>query len=206
MSNRQKKIAAILGEIRPDSARVPVRVMDSAKREREQLLRVLRHYVALKNLGQVLYGTCPVGGSRLALWPDRALSCGCCEAEHWRARTFIQAVEGVNAKQAAAILGRRKWTPLAPIYEIGASEATPRKKPMRRPRLKQICGARNRRGEPCACKQLFRSGRCRYHGGLSTGPKTPEGKARVKLNLPHFRRKQCAPQQAVGALAKMEAA
>jgi hypothetical protein len=26
---------------------------------------------------------------------------------------------------------------------------------------------------------LPRNGRCRMHGGLSTGPKTPEGKARV---------------------------
>jgi hypothetical protein len=47
-----------------------------------------------------------------------------------------------------------------------------------RKKLRQICGARNRRGEPCQCKLLLRGGRCRFHGGLSTGPRTPDGKAR----------------------------
>ncbi|WP_328804745.1 HGGxSTG domain-containing protein [Noviherbaspirillum galbum] len=38
-------------------------------------------------------------------------------------------------------------------------------------RATPICGARNRQGLPCQCKKLYRSGRCRFHGGLSTGPK-----------------------------------
>ena len=42
---------------------------------------------------------------------------------------------------------------------------------------RKICGARNRRGLPCQCKLLLRGERCRFHGGLSTGPKTPKGKA-----------------------------
>jgi hypothetical protein len=41
------------------------------------------------------------------------------------------------------------------------------------------CGAKNRRGLPCQCKELYENGRCRFHGGLSTGPRTPEGKARA---------------------------
>ena len=45
-----------------------------------------------------------------------------------------------------------------------------------------ICGAWNRQGEPCQAKQLYRNGRCKNHGGLSTGPKTPEGKAKVAQN------------------------
>lgn len=45
------------------------------------------------------------------------------------------------------------------------------------------CGARNRQGQPCGSKQLYKNGRCRYHGGLSTGPKTMEGKRRAALNL-----------------------
>jgi hypothetical protein len=45
-------------------------------------------------------------------------------------------------------------------------------------KLKAICGARNRRGEPCQCKVLLRGGRCKFHGGMSTGPKTPEGMRR----------------------------
>jgi hypothetical protein len=41
------------------------------------------------------------------------------------------------------------------------------------------CGAKNRRGEPCRLTIVPGKRRCRFHGGLSTGPKTVEGKARV---------------------------
>ncbi len=47
-----------------------------------------------------------------------------------------------------------------------------------RKKLRTICGAKNRKGLPCQCKKLYRNGRCKFHGGLSTGAKTPEGKAR----------------------------
>ena len=41
------------------------------------------------------------------------------------------------------------------------------------------CGAKNRKGTPCRCPAMA-NGRCRLHGGLSTGPKTPEGIARIR--------------------------
>jgi hypothetical protein len=48
------------------------------------------------------------------------------------------------------------------------------------------CGARCRDGSPCQAppvwdKRLDRAmnGRCRMHGGLSTGPKTEEGRQRI---------------------------
>jgi len=44
------------------------------------------------------------------------------------------------------------------------------------------CGAKTRAGTPCKRKDLFRSGRCKLHGGMSTGPKTLEGKRRSALN------------------------
>ncbi len=34
------------------------------------------------------------------------------------------------------------------------------------------CGARTRTGTPCKRRDLYASGRCRLHGGLSTGPKS----------------------------------
>ncbi|WP_370626176.1 HGGxSTG domain-containing protein [Solemya velum gill symbiont] len=37
---------------------------------------------------------------------------------------------------------------------------------------------------------LYSSGRCRYHGGLSTGPKTEEGKAKSVRN---WRRRKRTP-------------
>ena len=41
------------------------------------------------------------------------------------------------------------------------------------------CGARNRRGSACGSPAM-RNGRCRLHGGLSTGPKTAEGIERIR--------------------------
>jgi hypothetical protein len=41
------------------------------------------------------------------------------------------------------------------------------------------CGARNRAGNPCGNKPLP-NGRCRFHGGLSTGPRTAEGIERIR--------------------------
>jgi hypothetical protein len=41
------------------------------------------------------------------------------------------------------------------------------------------CGARTRRGTACQAPAM-RNGRCRMHGGPSTGPRTPEGLARSR--------------------------
>jgi hypothetical protein len=42
--------------------------------------------------------------------------------------------------------------------------------------MPERCGAKNRRGEPCQKPPVPGKKRCRLHGGLSTGPKTAEGK------------------------------
>lgn len=44
------------------------------------------------------------------------------------------------------------------------------------------CGATTRRGASCRCPAM-RNGRCRLHGGLSTGPKTAEGRQRIRIAL-----------------------
>lgn len=43
----------------------------------------------------------------------------------------------------------------------------------------QSCGARTRRGTACQKPPLNGKTRCRLHGGLTTGPRTAEGKARI---------------------------
>jgi hypothetical protein len=45
------------------------------------------------------------------------------------------------------------------------------------------CGARTRAGGTCKAPALPEKERCRMHGGLSTGPKTAEGKARTLAAL-----------------------
>src|SRR4029077_19840501 len=47
--------------------------------------------------------------------------------------------------------------------------------PNRAPR----CGAKTRLGKKCGAPAM-RNGRCRMHGGKSTGPRTPEGLARSR--------------------------
>lgn len=44
------------------------------------------------------------------------------------------------------------------------------------------CGAKTRAGSPCKQKIIYANGRCKWHGGCSTGPKTDEGKKRSALN------------------------
>ena len=53
-------------------------------------------------------------------------------------------------------------------------------------RLRPVCGARTRSGKPCQGKPVWdevndrpRNGRCRLHGGLSTGPKSADGRRKV---------------------------
>lgn len=45
------------------------------------------------------------------------------------------------------------------------------------------CGARTRAGTPCKRTDIWENGRCKLHGGLSTGPRTAEGAARARANL-----------------------
>ena len=69
----------------------------------------------------------------------------------------------------------------------GRARVTPKSQ---RPR----CGAKCRDGHPCRAPAVWdvlanapRNGRCRMHGGGSTGPRTPEGRARALRNLSQFR-------------------
>jgi hypothetical protein len=57
------------------------------------------------------------------------------------------------------------------------------------------CGAKNRRG--LACQQPgMTNGRCRLHGGKSTGARTPEGRQRIaQANLKHGYYAQAARQE-----------
>ena len=46
----------------------------------------------------------------------------------------------------------------------------------------QKCGARARStGQPCVARAML-SGRCRNHGGLSTGPRTEEGRSAIAMS------------------------
>ena len=46
-------------------------------------------------------------------------------------------------------------------------------------RRRQTCGAKTRKGSPCRLQSEPGRRRCKYHGGMSTGPRTAEGKRRI---------------------------
>ena len=43
----------------------------------------------------------------------------------------------------------------------------------------QRCGAKTRRGTACQRPANKKNGRCRLHGGASSGPRTEQGRARI---------------------------
>mgnify|MGYP003627210602 CR=1 FL=1 len=58
-----------------------------------------------------------------------------------------------------------------------------------RPLHKKECGAYARTTQlPCKAKALA-NGKCKLHGGLSTGPKTAEGKLKSLMNLKYVKDK-----------------
>lgn len=75
---------------------------------------------------------------------------------------------------------RSYWEALAAVAE---SNRLARATPMRGER----CEAKTRKGSPCRCKAMA-NGRCKLHGGLSTGPTSMEGKRRSAENLPRAKR------------------
>jgi hypothetical protein len=49
--------------------------------------------------------------------------------------------------------------------------------------MRSLCGARRKYdGAPCEAKALP-NGRCKLHGGLSTGPRTAEGRSRISAGV-----------------------
>jgi hypothetical protein len=57
------------------------------------------------------------------------------------------------------------------------------------------CGAKTRKGTPCKQTAIYANGRCKWHGGCSTGAKTKEGKKRSAMNgfCPKKKRSQSTP-------------
>lgn len=70
------------------------------------------------------------------------------------------------------------WATFAAIDREAVAEAE-RREAERGAKRRVICGAKTRKGTPCRAKSEPGRTRCRFHGGKSTGPRTPEGRERV---------------------------
>ena len=92
----------------------------------------------------------------------------------WREHGFVVCPgsrRGVTCSSKNCLAGAT-CRALRALGQFGDRSPMPRK---RRP----LCGARNRQGKPCSVRVVLGKRRCRFHGGLSTGPKTEAGRARI---------------------------
>ena len=64
-----------------------------------------------------------------------------------------------------------------------------RRKTRTRIRTGKVCGAKRRRIDATCLNLPLANGRCKWHGGMATGAKTPEGKARALQNLWWYKRR-----------------
>lgn len=48
--------------------------------------------------------------------------------------------------------------------------------------MDETCGAKTRAGTPCRQKTIYWNGRCKFHGGLATGPTSDAGKEQSRIN------------------------
>jgi hypothetical protein len=80
-----------------------------------------------------------------------------------------QALVELEAQVAAIRAGRRP-----PIF--AAPPPLPPHPPFPEDLRGLRCGARTRGGWPCKRIDINRGAKCKFHGGMSTGPQTPEGK------------------------------
>lgn len=84
-----------------------------------------------------------------------------CQPDDVRSVLFRQWVVQADAAKAA-----RRYVPRFPNYLRGLT-----------------CGAIKQNGVPCGATTLCGNGRCKFHGGASTGPRTAEGRAKALENL-----------------------
>jgi hypothetical protein len=90
------------------------------------------------------------------------------------------AATGINNRRVARL-------PTSAAPEVSARIAPARANEAGEPVAKwdrvQCGGKRRRDGQPCQALSVPGKRRCKWHGGCSTGPTTPEGKARARANL-----------------------
>lgn len=102
----------------------------------------------------------------------------------WRPNAAQRALLALAIERARAALPPEPAEPVEPRTELqfGMGATRPTK---RRLYLDETCCWANRsygRGL-CQSRAIFPNGRCRLHGGCSTGPRTAQGKARALAAL-----------------------
>lgn len=91
--------------------------------------------------------------------------------------------DDASPERACAAMTDSPWRKAAARAEAAAIAAMEQRRQVRlataNARRRVRCRARTRKGTPCRCKSEPGKARCKFHGGLSTGARTPEGRARI---------------------------
>ncbi len=99
--------------------------------------------------------------------------------------TFLDPQADLRARYVAAMRAHRTARALAEAAGLIWLDAGYPKWPDVAPFQELLCGAKGKRtGKPCPHTSIYGNSRCMWHGGLSTGPKTPEGRAKSGRNGP----------------------
>ena len=128
---------------------------------------------------------------------DLAKRAGVCRdtVQYWEAKPQIGR-KSAGERMAEALGLRINWKPTARAGARGISwqeqanaqaetlfaaylARSKNREAQRLARLRIICGAKTRKGGQCRNKSEPGKRRCKFHGGKSTGAKTPEGLARI---------------------------
>jgi DNA-binding XRE family transcriptional regulator len=118
--------------------------------------------------------------ARAALkWTQRALAeragVHCQTVKYWERQTGAISGHAVDRFKTALLIAG--YVPALPAPHIHLPHIPARKIMARHSK----CGAKTRKGTVCIARPLPGKRRCKFHGGLSTGPKTQEGRERIAM-------------------------
>lgn len=105
-----------------------------------------------------------------------------------RAWAVCRVAEVLDLPDLPAVSGaRRGWTDIVAAQDAARAAAFEAKvaawqaaEADRAAKRRVRCGAKTRKGTPCRAKSVPGKGRCKFHGGMSTGARTPEGLERIR--------------------------
>ena len=116
-----------------------------------------------------------VGRSAVQYWEaaDRLDPAG------WAVRRMTEALGWHIARPVFPSRKRAHGDGLLSLF-AGADDRAKERRAAHAARRRVVCGARTRKGTPCRNKSEPGRRRCKFHGGMSTGARTPGGIERIR--------------------------
>lgn len=122
-----------------------------------------------------------IGRQAVSYWENKSVLCG----NGWACRRMFEAL-GISIPPVSPFLTRARGDGV--LFEqvmkehqrlARISAATKTREASDLAHLRVLCGAMTRKGQPCRLLSEPGHKRCKFHGGRSTGPRTPAGRAKI---------------------------